>query len=134
MSTIKTRRTVLLDKAVTAVGGSTLPDRTQITVTTDGADYERAVSPAAGGIVIYPMPAVEYPAPRVQRLTWTLAVVCDLDDTEKRMDRLEALLDLLYTAGVVRWSDRATPTDFEASDKSRKYTGYTITHIEEHKK
>ena len=68
----------------------------------------------------------------MSRLTWTIAVAADATKPREGAARVQDLLALLRTAGVFRWDDTATPTDFEMTDRSTM-PGYTITHIEEHR-
>ena len=128
---IDARLDELLERARDAVAASDLPDKSRVTVTDDGRKVATAESLKAGAIVIYPMPAIEYLAPRTTRLTWTIAVVATADTPRAGARRMEALLDLLLRAGITEWRDRAQPTDFQLTDQSA-IPGYTITHTEEH--
>lgn len=123
----------LLADVQAAVDASDLTDKASVTVTDDGKKVETARSPRAGAIVIYPFPAETRPAPKVSRLTWTIAVAVDEADPRKAATRAQELLAVLRTAGVLRADDTANPTDFEKADRSSTIPGYTITHIEEHR-
>lgn len=129
--TITERHASLLAEIREAVLDSSILERDLVTVSHDGGDYERAKSPAAGGIILYPMPRISRPGPRVYRLTWTIAVICDRDDILARMVRIEELLGVLRDNRLFWSGDEATQTDFKLTDRE-PITGYTITHIEEH--
>lgn len=116
----------------TAVLASDLTDKDRVTVADDGAEVEKARSTRAGAIIVYPFPAETRPSPKVSRLSWTIAVVADADKPRDAALRVQAILTVLRAAGVLRWDDTATPTDFELTDRST-IPGYTITHIEEHR-
>ena len=133
--TISARLTELTTDVRAAVAGSALPDKALILVTNDGRDVDTMQTPAAGAIIVYPLPAIEFVAPKVQRVTWTYGIVCADPDPIIAAARVGELTELLYAARIVRWEDRATPTDFRRGDASAGVTipGYSITHTEEHR-
>lgn len=116
----------LAAKIRAAVLASDLGTRDLVTVTTDGRQVQTALSLAAGAIVVYTNPAIEWPAPRITSLEWTIAVLSS-DSTV----RAHALISLLRDGNLLRFGDKATPTDFQMPDQST-IPGYTITHTEEH--
>jgi hypothetical protein len=115
-----------------AVTASDLTDKEFVTVTDDGADAEKARSLRAGAVVVYQFPNETRPSPKVSRLTWTIGVMADGDKPREAALRVQDLLGILRAAGIFRWEDTATRTDFELTDRST-IPGYTITHIEEHR-
>lgn len=115
----------------TALAASDLPDKDRVTVTDDGRKVQTAESLRAGAIIIYPFPAQDFPAPGVTVLTWTIGVVATGKTGREASARVQLLIDVLAEAKVLRWRDRATPTDFELTDQS-SIPGYTISHVEEH--
>lgn len=122
-----------LDTIRAAIAASTVDDAALITVTENGYDVERAFRQSAGAIVVYPMPAVEWVAPRTTRLVWTFAATVGLTDPGEVAARLTALLGILSESGLLKFGDRATPTDFKAATEGAPpIPGYTITHTEEH--
>ena len=131
MSTIIERLQVLLDTVQAAIDASDLDRKTDVTVTDDGRKVATAHSLSAGAVVVYPLPGEEFPSPRVSRLTWTIGIVANGATPREAASRIHDIKAALYTAKVIRWTDRATPTDFELPDQS-SIPGYAITHIEEH--
>ena len=131
MTMILDRLDEMLEATRTALAASDVSDKASVTVTDDGRKIANAASLRAGGIVIYPWPVQEFPAPGVTRLTWTIGVVAQLETGRKSAERVQQLIDILAEAGVVEWRDRAAPTDFQLPDQS-PVPGYAITHTEEH--
>jgi len=133
--TLTDRLQAITDAARAAVAGSALPDAGAVLITNDGGQVETMEVPAAGAVVIHPLPALDFDAPRVSRVTWTLSVVCGNPDPVEMSARTLALVDILYAAGVVRTSDRCTPTDFRRRDNpAATIPGYSITHTEDHRR
>lgn len=125
------RLTEITEAVADAVADSALEDRDYITVSNDGNAVKTAAHLSAGAIIVYPVPALAWPAPRVVDVVWTIAVAVETDSSVADAERLATLLDLLVEAKVIRFgSDRATPTDFELED-GQKITGYTVTRTEQ---
>lgn len=123
-----TRHTQLLTLAQAAVDESGLTDAGDVEVTGDGRTVQTVQRVEAGVIVIYPLPALEFPNPKITRVTWTYGVA------STDLDRVQTLVSLLTGAGLIMWgADRATPTDFEMPDGQDSLPGYSITHTEEHR-
>lgn len=135
MSDLIARLAELTAAASAAVAGSDLERKGLVLVTNDGREVDTMQDWTAGAIVIYPLPGVEYPSPKVQRVTWTYAVLSGDPDPVAASARIQDITALLYTAGIIRWEDRATPTDFKRGDQNAPVTvpGYSITHTEEHR-
>lgn len=131
MSTTIERLQVLLDAIKAAIIASDLDRWADVTVTDDGRQVATAHSLSAGAVVVYPLPAEEFPSPRVSKLTWTIGIVANGETPREAAARIHDIKAVLYAAKVIRWADRATPTDFELPDQS-SIPGYAITHIEEH--
>lgn len=123
-----------LDSIQAAVTASALADKEYITVTADGRDVEKAFQRSAGAIVVYTLPAIEWPAPRTTRLTWTFGVVALIDGgLRPNAKRVTELLSVLTEgAGLLKFGDAATPTDFKTTDPNTTIPGYSIRHTEEH--
>lgn len=124
------RLTEITEAVADAVADSALEDRDYITVSNDGNAVKTAARLSAGAIIVYPVPALAWPAPRVVDVVWTIAVAVENDSPVENASRLAALLALLAEAKVIRFGDRATPTDFELED-GQKITGYTVTRNEQ---
>lgn len=122
-----------LAKVRATLDASDLPHKTAVTVTDDGRKALGAKSLRAGAIIIYPFPGQEFPAPGVTILTWTIGVVAQGETGRESAGRVQELIDVIADAGVIRWRDRANPTDFALPDQS-SVPGYAITHIEEHRR
>ncbi len=121
-----------LDTIQATVDASALADKDRITVTADGRDVEKAESRAAGAIVVYTLPTIEWPAPRTTRTVWQFGVVASVDGgLRENAKRLHELLGILTAAGLLMFGDTATPTDFKTSDPNTTMPGYTIRHTEE---
>ena len=131
MSLVIDRLQVLLDTIQAAITDSDLERKAEVTVTDDGRQVATAHSLSAGAVVVYPLPGEEFTSPRVSKLTWTIGIVAAGDSPRDSAARTHDIKAVLYAGGVVKWSDRATPTDFELPDQS-SIPGYAITHIEEH--
>lgn len=127
------RQDELLDEIRAAIAGSDIPDKERVVVTDDGNDVERSPSLRAGAVVVYSFPRIEYPAPRTFKLTWVIAVVAAGDTTRAAANRMQAIIDVLDLAKVIRWPDKADATDFQLTDQSA-IPGYVITHTEEHRR
>ena len=121
----------MLDAVRATLAASDLSDKALVTVSEDGRDVLNAMSLRAGAIIIYAYPAQEFPAPKVTKLTWTIGVVAHGEKVRDAATRVQALIDICAEAGIVRWADKATPTDFELADQAT-VPGYAIAHIEEH--
>lgn len=125
---------VFLDAIRAAVEGSALEDKEYVTVTADGREVEKAFQRSAGAIVVYTLPAIEWVAPRTTSVTWTFGVVALIDGAlrvnAKRVNDLLAILT--EGAGLLKFGDSATPTDFKTSDPNTTIPGYAIRHTEEH--
>lgn len=128
---ILTRLDEMLVATRAALAASDLSDKHLVTVTDDGNDVAIAQSLRAGAIVIYPFPRQEFPSPKVARITWTIGVVAKHDKVRDAAERIQALIDVLAAAEIVRWRDGANPTDFAMPDQT-SIPGYAIQHVEEH--
>lgn len=110
-----------------AVDASELDNADKITVSENGTDAANAYDRTAGAIIVYPIPAIEWPAPKVVQAIWSIGVVALSGDSKRaNAARLTQLIGLVpVTSG-----DKATPTDFKVSE-TESVPGYTITHTEE---
>lgn len=127
------RLAALVLDAQAAVAASALVDKELVTVSADGNAVQSAENLAAGAIIIYPLPGTEWPAPKVSRFTWTYGVVCDGPDAVQSSARIIDLVEVLRAAHLIRFNDRAVPTDFALGKgaESRTIIGYAVTHTEE---
>lgn len=120
----------LLAEVQAAITASDLSDKAQVLVTDDGRKVEKVQARSAGAIVIYPLPGEEWPAPKSARLTWTFGLVASSGTPRASAERIHDLKSVLVDAGILRFTDRADPTDFETTD-GPSIPGYAITHTEE---
>jgi len=137
MSQITDRRVELTAAVTAAIRSSGLDDAELVTVSNNGMDFMQSRSPAAGGIIVYPFPKIQIPAPRgIRRLVWTIGLVAGGPAVEAA-DRCAELLDVITGAGIVSWRAAAAtvdPTDFAISEdpKAPKIPGWAITITEEY--
>lgn len=127
MNTIDERIAALLVLINTALDAADFDDREHVTVTSDGRDVPKAFSLAAGAVVVYPMPAIDWLAPKTAQLTWSIAVL------STDMARTKDIVAALYEGRVFRFGDKGSVTDFQMPDSQTTIPGYTISHIEEHR-
>ncbi|MBD3941953.1 hypothetical protein IF188_09625 [Microbacterium sp. NEAU-LLC] len=137
MSQLTDRLAELTDAVTKAIRyNAELTDAQLVTISNDGADFIKSTSQRAGGVIVYPFPKVQIPAPRgIRRITWTIGLVAGGRAVDAAA-RCSDLLDILTTAGIVVWrAGGATvdPTDFATSEdpKAPKIPGWAITITEE---
>ena len=137
MSQLTDRLIELTAAVTTAIRNSDVDDAELVTISNTGADFMQSRSPAAGGIIVYPFPKVQIPAPRgIRRITWTIGLVAGGPAVEAAA-RCAELLDVITGAGIVSWRAAAAtvdPTDFAISEdpKAPKIPGWAITITEEY--
>lgn len=136
MSDITDRLAEITTAIRTTVAASTLPNKTKITVSNKGSDILTAASQAAGGIILEPFPDIEWVAPRIRRVTWSIVIIA-AGDPIPAADRCHALIDLVEAAGAVAWragesQARSSVFPLGPDETSPRIPGYTITVTEEH--